>query len=92
MAVQRFFDGALYAPDVLEALNQAFDQSWQSIEGNFGNTPHVVNAARLRLAQAILSVVTEGSRDVEALKNAALREMVNEFGQLVMFRAESRSK
>lgn len=83
MEVQHLIDGAAYGPETLKALTQAFDQAWQSIEGNFGNAPDVVEA-RLRLANALLSVASEESRDVETLKNAALQVMVSDYRTLTM--------
>jgi hypothetical protein len=41
---------------------------WEEIAGNFGNSPIEIESARLRLAEAMLSIATEGSTDVAALK------------------------
>ena len=65
--------GAVFGPEALEAMGQAFDQAWAEIAGNFGGSLVEVEAARLRLAEAVLSVAAEGSTDVAALKNGALR-------------------
>jgi hypothetical protein len=75
MELQRLIDRASYGPDTLRALTQAFDEAWQNIEGNFGNSPAELDAARLRLANALLSVAFEDSRDVEMLKRAGLQAM-----------------
>jgi hypothetical protein len=56
-------------------MGQAFDEAWQSIAGNFGDDPSDTENARLRLANALLSVVHEDSRDAEVLKRAALEAM-----------------
>jgi hypothetical protein len=79
-----FANGAAYGPDVLKALTQAFDDAWHDIEGNFGNERHVVEAARLRLANALLSVADEDSRDVETLKIAALQVMALDYRTLAI--------
>jgi hypothetical protein len=75
MKARALFDGASYGPDALKAMGQAFDEAWTSIAGNFGNDPHDIERARLRLANALLSVASEDSRDVEALKRGALQEL-----------------
>ena len=72
-----------------EALTQAFDEAWQDIEGNFGNDRDEVEAARLRLANALLSVASEDSRDVETLKNAALQVMARDYRSLMIPRREN---
>jgi hypothetical protein len=66
----------LYGPDVLSTLNQAFDEAWAEISGNFVDDPLIVRSARNRLADALLRAADqEGCRDLERLKTAALRAM-----------------
>ena len=55
-------------------MGEAFDQAWAGIAGNF-NDPAEVEAARTKLAEAVLSAAKEGASDVEALKTAALKAM-----------------
>jgi len=71
--MKRWMGGAVFGPKAVEAMGQAFDEAWAEIAGNFGASLVEVEAARLRLAEAILSVAAEGSTDVAALKCAALR-------------------
>ena len=60
MKARRLIDGASFGPDTLKALGQAFDQAWEEIAGNFGDTQ--IENARLRLAEAMLSIAIEGGR------------------------------
>jgi len=53
---------------------KAFDDAWDSIAGNFGDDPQLVEAARGRLAKAILALSSSHS-SVEAIKIAALEAM-----------------
>jgi hypothetical protein len=46
---------------------------------NFGDDPDRVQVARLKLANAMLSVADEDSRDVEILKRAALQAMAQDY-------------
>src|SRR5688572_26381785 len=71
MKARRMIDGASYGPDVLKVVGQAFDEAWHEIAGNFGDDPTEIETARLKLADAVLSVASEDSRDVETLKNGA---------------------
>jgi hypothetical protein len=72
MEAKRLIDGASFGPDALRAVGKAFDAAWAEIAGNFGNHPVQVETARPKLANAILSIADEGSRDVEVLKRARL--------------------
>ena len=75
MKARQLMDGASNGPAALKVIGQAFDEAWQSIEGNFGNDPRDIERARMRLATALLSVASEDSRDIEALKRGALQAM-----------------
>jgi hypothetical protein len=54
-------------------MTQAFDQAWSVIARNISQDAS--EAARARLAKALLSVAAEDSRDVKALKRKALEAM-----------------
>jgi len=75
MRARQLIDGASFGPDTLKAVGQAFDQAWAQIAGNFGNDPSDIERARLRLANAMLSVASEDSREVAVLVRAALEAM-----------------
>jgi hypothetical protein len=81
MNARRLIDGASFGPDALKALgqafDQAFDQAWAEIAGNYGDTQ--VENARLRLAEAMLSIATEGSTEVSVLKAGALQAMALDY-------------
>jgi hypothetical protein len=79
MKARSLIDGASFGPDALKAIGQAFDEAWKQIAGNFGNEPTVIESARLKLAEALLSVADDDSRDVEALKQAALQRMAVDY-------------
>ena len=79
MRARRLIDGASFGPDALKVIYQAFDEAWVSVAGNFGEEPGVVESARVRLADALLSVATEDSRDPEALKIVALQAMALDY-------------
>jgi len=70
---RRRIEGASFPPDLVKVLGQAFDEAWKSIEGNFGGDQRAIEDARLLLADAVLSVANDSSRDVETVKLAALQ-------------------
>jgi hypothetical protein len=61
---RQLIDGASFGPEALKAIGAAFDAAWAQISNNFGHDPVDVEKARLRLANALLSVANEDSRDV----------------------------
>jgi hypothetical protein len=75
MKARQLIDDACFGPDTLKAIGRAFDEAWDQIAANFGNDPEDITKARYRLASAMLSVAKEDSRDVDALKRAALEAM-----------------
>ena len=74
MKARQLLDGASYGPEALKAIGQAFDEAWVTIAGNFGDDPLDIEKARLRLANALLSIAHEYSRD-QVLIRAALEAM-----------------
>jgi hypothetical protein len=76
---RQLIDGASFGPDTLRALGQAFDAAWQEVAGNFGDDAQDIEKARTKLANALLSIADEDSRDVEVLKRAALQRMALDY-------------
>ena len=79
MKARRLIDGAAFGPATLKAMGEAFEQAWAQIAGNFGDSPTQLENARLRLAEALLSVATEDSTDVAALTAGALQAMAMDY-------------
>ena len=75
MDARHVIDSASYGPDALKAMGEAYDAAWREIAGNFGDDRSDIELARVRLANALLSVACEDSCDVEALKNGTLEAM-----------------
>ena len=76
---RQLIDGASFGPDALQAIGEAFDAAWATISANFGNDPVDAEKARLRLAEALLSIANEDSRDAEVLKRAGLQRMALDY-------------
>jgi hypothetical protein len=64
---------AHFGPQALKAIGQAFDEAWKEIEPGVRGSPLGAEAARLSLANIVLSLATEETKDPEPLKHAALR-------------------
>ena len=70
---------ASFGPEALKVIGQAFDEAWSSIAGNFMDGA-TAQAARLKLANIILSIADDDSRDAKALKQRALDAMRDDYG------------
>jgi hypothetical protein len=92
MKAPHLIDSASYGPDALKAIGQAFDEAWREIAGNFGSDPVEIEAARLKLANAVLSVAAEDSRDAEALKNGAPQAMALRYREAPPTKAGSQAE
>jgi hypothetical protein len=73
MEARRLLGRAFYGPETLKVLFQAFDEAWQTLAPSCGENTLSIHAARLKLANAILSVAREGSTDPGAIKDGALK-------------------
>ena len=82
MTARSLIDGASFGPEALRAIGHAFDAAWTEIAHHFLGDHLVEERARLRLANAILSVATEESRDVQVLKRAGLQAMALDYKSL----------
>lgn len=80
MKARQLIDGASFGPDALKVACQAFDEAWGQIGTFFGNDPLMIEGARLTLANAILRVASNESRDVGALKLAGIQAMARQYG------------
>jgi hypothetical protein len=80
MKARKLLNGASvsFGPAALKVAGRAFDEAWADIAGNYSGAQQI-EAARLKLATAILSVATDASRDVEELKRAALARMAQHY-------------
>ena len=79
MRARQLIDRASFGPDALKVIERAFDEAWAEITGNFGNDPLNVEAARVKLATALLTIASEDSRDAGVLKKAAVQRMALDY-------------
>jgi hypothetical protein len=74
MEPRHLIDNGSYGPDQLKVLFKAFDDAWDGIAGNF-DSPLAIQAARLKLANIVLSMARNGINDPEQIKCTALQIM-----------------
>ena len=79
MQVPEWSDADSHGPEALKAMREAFDAAWADIAGNFGDDKATVALARMKLADALLSIANDDSCDVQVLKRAALQAMAQDY-------------
>ena len=92
MSANQFIEGASYGPEALKIVCQAFDEAWNSIAGNFGNDPATIEAARLKLANIVLSFPHNKIRDAEQIRNSSLQIMALQYRAQSIFSADLTAK
>jgi hypothetical protein len=78
MKARKLIVGAAFGPEVLKVLTKAFDEAWAELAPQTRTQPQAIDAARLRLANIVLSLAAEDSSDVEALKAESIRLFRNQ--------------
>src|SRR5262245_26106480 len=79
MKVRTLIDRASFGTKTVKVMGQAFDETWARIAPIVRSFPGGVELARIRLAEAILSVTTAANMDVAALKADALYVMAKHY-------------
>jgi dGTP triphosphohydrolase len=89
LVARQLIDDATFGADASSTIRQAFDEVWGEIAFRFGTHLVAIEAARLELADTLLSIASEESRDVEVLKCFALQAMTRHDRQTLPTRATS---
>ena len=89
MKARALISAASYGPETLTVIYQAFDAAWAEIAHHFEGHPAQVDAARERLAHAILAVADKCTRDANALKSTALQVLAMSYGRKLDVRPTS---
>lgn len=65
---RQFFSDSTYGPESLKRICEAFDRAWEAIEPVVDGTALAREAARLKLANMILSVASSDKLDGDRTK------------------------
>ena len=79
MKARELISNASYGPETLKIVFQSFDDAWGSIAANFGDNPLAIQAARVKLANIILSMPHHQQGDAVQIKNSALQLMALDY-------------
>jgi hypothetical protein len=69
---RKLIAGAAYGPAELKIITDAFEAAWQDVANDY-TSPLAIQAARLKLANVILSLAADGVRDGEKLRAEGVR-------------------
>ena len=75
MKARKLLENATLGPADLKIVSQAFDQAWEQIKGRYQTNALVVEAARIRLANAVLAGYRDGLLDSDLIKVRALNDL-----------------
>jgi len=75
MRAAKILAGCTYGPETLRIIGKAFDDAWADIAVHFAGDTGRAEAARERLAHAVLVAAMKDSRDPERIKTMALQIM-----------------
>ena len=73
MKARQLISSASFGPDALRAIGLAFDEAWQDIAPTVSQRPEATEAAKLSLANIVLSLAREDTRDPGPLKDEAVQ-------------------
>jgi hypothetical protein len=73
MPARQLIEAASFGPETLRTVFQAFDEAWEVLAPHYGNDLPAIEAARTHLANILLGLAREDSRDVGPLRDAALQ-------------------
>ncbi len=76
MKARELIAGAVYDPAELKAVGKAFDDAWDQVASQVSTRPEAIEAARLKLAEIVLTLAKGSTRDPEKLTQAAVRLML----------------
>lgn len=71
---KKLIAGASYGPAELKIISDAFEAAWQDIANDYVS-PLAIQDARLKLANVVLSLASDGIRDGEKLRTEGARVM-----------------
>ena len=69
---RKLIAGAAYGPAELKVITDSFEAAWQDIANDY-TSPLAIQAARLKLANVVLSLAADGIRDGERLRAEGVR-------------------
>ena len=75
MKAREIIEGAIYDPADFQTIGKAFDDAWAQLEPDVGTSRQAIEAARIKLANVVLSVATNGITSPGEMTESALKLM-----------------
>ena len=75
MKARALIGGASFDPETLKKLFLAFDAAWTELSSEVTSRADAIEAARMKLAEYVIMLATNGTRDPDKLAQAAVAMM-----------------
>jgi len=76
MKARKLLSDATFDPAELKAIGRAFDDAWEQVSPHVDARPEAIEAARLKLAEIMLGITRDGTRDPDRVIEQAVRQML----------------
>jgi hypothetical protein len=77
---RQIIGGATFSPDVLKVLFEAFDDAWHEVAVDVSTRAAAIDAARLRLANIVLSLAKSGPVERVRITTEAIHAFRSQHG------------
>ena len=78
MKARQLLAKAIYDPDELKIIGKAFDDAWEQVAPEVSSRPEAIVAARLKLAEIVISLTKNGTKDPQQLTDSAVSLMLSD--------------
>jgi hypothetical protein len=76
MKARKLIADAVYNPADLKIIGGAFDDAWDRVAPQISSRPEAIEAARLKLAEIVISLTSSGARDPDQIVKQAVKAML----------------
>jgi hypothetical protein len=78
MKARQLLAKAIYDPDELKVIGKAFDDAWEQVAPEVSGRAEALEAARLKLAEIVISLTKNGTKDPQQLTKSAVDLMLSD--------------
>jgi hypothetical protein len=78
MKARQLLAKAIYDPGELKIIGKAFDDAWEQVAPEVSSRPEAIEAARLKLAEIVISLTKNGTKDPQQLTDSAVSLMLSD--------------
>ena len=76
MKARAMLGSATFDPATLRTVYKAFDDAWEIVAPQVSKRPEAIEAARLKLAEIVISLARDGKLDAKTMTETAVQMML----------------